>query len=194
MSIYYNVINVAVWNIHGIFSYVNKVKICKLGDPEFKDYIKSLDILCLQETHVGPSETQSLTVEGFRIIPFHRKKSENNRFFGGSMLLIRKELMRGIKIIDSYGGDVIWLKLKKEFFGLEKDLLFCFAYVPPSTSPYTKTLGYEPLDKIEEDISRFKIDNNFILADDFNAKTNTVSDFVSDINDKHSPVVIFIFS
>ena len=35
---------------------------------------------------------------------------------------------------------------------------------------------------------KFSTDGNVILAGDLNAKTNTKSDFVSDINDKHSPI------
>ena len=169
-AICYKYINVAVWNIQGLFTSINRAKTCKLDDPEFLGYLRSLDILCLQEIQSGPIETQSLAVDGFRIISFHRKKSANNRYFGGTMLLIKNELMRGIKIIDNCGGDIIWVKLAKDFFGLEKDILICFAYVPPTNSPYTKGLDYDLMDKIEEDIARYKTDGSIILAGDLNAK------------------------
>ena len=79
----YNFLNIGVWNIHGLFDRVNKVKLCKLEETVFLQKIKKLEILCLQETQCGISETNSLSVEGYRLIPFQRKKSGNNRYFGG---------------------------------------------------------------------------------------------------------------
>ena len=88
--ILYNYINVGVWNIQGLFLNVNKSKLCKLGDPVMLERIKSFDILALQETQCGPSETKGLSVHGFCLLPFHRKISLNNRYFGGMIILIKK--------------------------------------------------------------------------------------------------------
>ena len=136
----------------------------------------------------GISETNSLSLEGYRLIPFQRKKSGNNRYFGGSLLLIKNEIRSGIKIIDSLGGDIIWIKIQKEFFGLEKDIYVCFVYAAPLDSCYTKKLEYDILDKVEEYILKFNKEGDVLLAGDLNAKTNIENDFVSDMQDDHSPI------
>ena len=43
-------------------------------------------------------------------------------------------------------------------------------------------------DDIGDEISKYQAEGNILIAGDFNAKTSTESDYVSDINDKHSPI------
>ena len=143
MSIPYNFINLGVWNIHGLFVKVNEYRLNKLEDPEFINRLAEFDILCLQEIQCGPQDTQSLCVQGYSLIPFHRRKSKNSRYFGGSLILIKQCLRKGIRVIESLNGDSVWLKLTKDFFHFEKDHYFNVRYAPPSTSEYTKNLDYD---------------------------------------------------
>ena len=188
MGVPYKFINVGVWNIHGLFSNVNKVKLNKLHDPEFEKRLKSFEILCLQETQCGPKETEALAIKGYHIIPFHRKISDNKRYFGGTLLVVKEEIREGIKIIENFEGDKTWIKLKKDFFRFDRDIFICFVYAPPASSPYTNSLDYDIFQNLEEDISRFSNDGSIILAGDLNAKTGTERDFVSDLRDEHSPI------
>ena len=55
-------------------------------------------------------------------------------------------------------------------------------------SGYSTKLDYEAYDKIEEGISKFSKEGDVILAGDLNAKTNSENDFVSDLQDDHSPI------
>ena len=114
MHVTYNFVSIGVWNIQGLFTFVNKVKLCKLDDPAFKMRLSIFDILVLQEIQCGPSDTQALIAHGFRILPFHRKKSSNNRYFGGTLILIKNRIRNGIKIIHNLDGDKIWIKLEKK--------------------------------------------------------------------------------
>ena len=127
----YNFINIGVWNIQNIFRSINKDKFCKLDDPQGQKIIKQFEILCLQEIQCGPSEAERLSLTGYQLIPFHRKKSSNNRYFGGSLLIIKNEIRNSIKIIESHNADIIWVKLLKKHFGFERDVFICFAYVTP---------------------------------------------------------------
>ena len=188
MISHYNFINVGAWNIHVLYCNINKTKINKLDDPEFKKRLKSFEILCLQETQCGPNDTMSLSVNGYRVFSSHRKISQNGRHFGGSLLLVKNELKHGIRITDNLNGDKIWIKLKKDFFNFEKDIFICFAYIPPLSSTYTRKLEYDIFQKIEDEKSKFPNEGNIILAGDFNAKTNVENDFVIDFEDDHSPV------
>ena len=138
MSIPYNFLNVGEWNIQGIFYNVNKTKLCKLADPKFIERLRMFDILALQEIQCGPSETQKLVVPGYRILPFHRKRSSNNRYFGGTILFIKYHIREGVKVIDNFEGDKIWVKLKMNFFNLEKDAYMFFVCCPPHVSLYQR--------------------------------------------------------
>ena len=100
MKILYNYINIGVWNIHGLYTSVNKTKLYKIDDHE--KHIKSFDILCIQETLCGPRDVLSLSVEGFKIFPYHRNISKNQRYFRGILLLIRDNIRSGIKILESH--------------------------------------------------------------------------------------------
>ena len=91
--------------------------------------------------------------------------------------------------MDSVKDEIIWLKLKKEFFKLDRDIfIICFVYVPPSSSSFPTTSEFDIFEKIEEDIYKFSQIGNIIIAGDINAKAATESDFVSDNLDEHSPV------
>ena len=64
----------------------------------------------------------------------------------------------------------------------------CFVYAPPDSSPYSKNLDYDIFEKLELEISTHSNLGNIIIAGDFNAKTGSDCDYVSDINDQHSPI------
>ena len=177
-----------MWNVEGLFVDINKTKLCKLYDPAVIERVSSFDILALQEIQCGPSETQGLSVHGFCMLPFHRKMSANKRYFGGMMILIRKSLRKGIKIVDNFNSDKVWIKLDKMFFNFDKDLYINFTYASPLNSPYVKNLDYDLFQKLEEDIYHFSRLGNIILGGHLNAKTNTMNDYALDIDDLHSPV------
>ena len=56
------------------------------------------------------------------------------------------------------------------------------------TSTYYKNLDYDVFQELESDIARYSNDGNIIIAGDFNAKTGIDCDYVSDFQDKHSPI------
>ena len=43
--------------MEGIYEKVNGVNVSKLGYESFEDTVKNFDIICLQETHICPSES-----------------------------------------------------------------------------------------------------------------------------------------
>ena len=80
---------------------------------------KKFDILCLQETHTAPDHTFK-ECEDFYLVPHCRKKSSNNRYFGGFLLLIRKTIRKGIKIDQSEDRDLLEVTLKKTILWIRK--------------------------------------------------------------------------
>ena len=181
---FYRYSKVGCWNIHGAYYNVNGYKVNKLEDPTFLEVLRTHDILCLQETQCGQNDLMSCHLQDFKSIPHCRKISSNNRYFGGMMLLIRKTIRRGVKIIPSDNPDILGILLLKDFFGLTEDISIWFVYAPPLDSPYlTDRDGV--LDCLEKQFGKF---NYPVIMGDLNGKTKTAPDYVLDAADKHSPI------
>ena len=57
------------------------------------------------------------------------------------------------------------------------------------STAFYKNLEYYIFQEIESDISRFSKEGNIIIiSGDINAKTGTECDYVSDMQDDHSPI------
>ena len=183
-----NFLEVGVWNIHGLFSKVNQTKYCKFDEPEFQNALKYLDILCIQESHCKGSDTDNLHINGFKILNFSRQVSANNRCFGGLLLMHRESFSGRIKIVNRERPDKLWIKIDKQFFGLESDIFICFLYLSPHSSPYFKSLTYDMFTEVENECSYCKTLGKILIAGDLNARTNNEPDFVMDIDDRFSPI------
>ena len=130
-----NSINLACWNIDGLFTRIGGQRFCKLNDQLFQTKTKNIDILCLVETHCGPNDLVSL--DGYLNFQNFRPKTPGApKHFGGISIFVKSELKSGVKILPITNSEIYWMKLCKNFFQLEHDLFVAAAYVCPSTSSY----------------------------------------------------------
>ena len=83
-------------------------------------------MVLLTETHVGYNTP--VYIDGFLYYPFCREKS---MFFGGLGVLIRKNIRKGIAILQDGNSEYKWIKFKKDFFNLKKDFFFYFLPIWP---------------------------------------------------------------
>ncbi len=185
MSCKYSFIKIGAWNIEGAYFKVNNYFVNKLREQEFESNIQAHDILCVQETHCGPRDIPSQHLTQFNSIPHCRKKSTNNRYFGGMLLLIRKTIRKGVKVTSTEDPDILRVTLKKDFFNLPEDLKVWFVYAPPANSPYTRNRG-STIAKLEEILAEESSDRHIILGD-LNGRTATIDDYIEDSYDPHSP-------
>ena len=125
-STVFNFAKIGCWNIHGAYYNINGYRINKLEDPSFLEVLDTHDILCLQETHCGQNDLVNSHIHHYHGIPHCRKISKNNRYFGGMLLLIRKTVRKGIKIIANDDPDILGVLMLKDFFGLPEDLTVWF--------------------------------------------------------------------
>ena len=95
-----------------------------------------MDLFCLSETHVGPDF--NIVFDNYHTYKRCRKISSNNRFYGGLCIFTANFIKKGVKIIRNNHQDIIWLKLEKEFFKLDKDL--CLYTSVPLTHPTIGTM------------------------------------------------------
>ena len=131
-------ISICSWNAQGI---ANKLG-CKLEDDRVIKVFKQHDIVCLTETHCVEYDINIPGFCSFQIIRPKVKKARKGS--GGIVVLVKKELRKGVTFIKSkvLPHDVIWVKLSKTFFkGWSENLFLCVAYFSPANSSYTTRTG-----------------------------------------------------
>ena len=106
----------------------------KLEHNDLVDKILNHHIFGIQESWLNKDDACP-DIKGYSIFRSERKKHIRGiRNSGGSIIYVKRQLLRGITKLSGRSnehGDVIWLKLDKHFFGLEQNLLLCYAYIVP---------------------------------------------------------------
>ena len=119
----------------------------KLDEDKFKSDIRKFDVLCLQETHCHQKEKFSIPDEYFSTPHCRNITSQNSRYFGGMLLLIKKQYRKGIKINKNLDVDALEITLLHNFFDMKENVKIIFTYAGPITSSYTKSRPENILDK-----------------------------------------------
>ena len=78
------------------------------------------------------------------------------------------------------GTEAIFLKMKKEFFGLKQDIYICFAYcVPASSSVFSNpSMPDDIYDDLCDKLAKYAPMGKLILIGDLNARTQTLCDYI----------------
>ena len=132
-----------------------------------------------------------MNIHGFKCINVCRSRSNKRakRGSGGLTCYIREEINEGIEHVNcaKTSEDRLWIKLQADFFGLDKDVFLCLAYVSPDTSchPASRDSLWSLL---EEEIAAFSTTGHIILTGDFNARTGSLPDYVTYDSDSHIPL------
>jgi exonuclease III len=177
-------ISVASWNVNGI-----KSKTWDKGDdPEFIAEIFNHDIVCLSETHSGPD--YSINIPGYCTVDSKSRPQckKNNRFYGGMILIVKKELKGGVQVISNKSKESILVRLDKTFFKMQRDLYVGFFYIIPSESTYVNNPSNEidPFEELDLFIQSHNKDGGVLIMGDLNARVSQKPDFI--VNDQ-APII-----
>jgi len=152
-----------------------------MKNENFKEFFDRHSIIAISETHIGKVEDViELEVENFQCFPKCREKSANGVYYGGLCLYIKKNIMKGVQLVevnDEY--ERYWIRLDKQFFSMKYDVFVCFAYIRPEET--SGKYGVDTLDIIEKEISVYSKMGKCALMGDLNGHTSIVKDFI--IND-----------
>ncbi len=175
-------LSIASWNINGITHKLDQSnKVSKSEDPIFREYIRKHDIVGILETKVGKDD--KININGYKTYQVSRKKSKNNRFFGGICIAIKESIAEGVTVLTPKGGsEFVWVKLDKYFFNIRENYYVCFMYVSPDKSG--KEFGIDVYDKVTNELSSYSTKGKCILLGDMNAHTHLVPDYI--VNDEIS--------
>ena len=125
-----------------------------------------------------------MILENFHTYKSCRKLSANNRIFGGLCVFISVYIKNGVNVIKNDHQDIIWFKLSKDFFKLDRDNYICFTYISPSNSVYFKHNDFDSdtiFDLIKQDRAEFMVKGKVLIIGDFNAYVpNDSLDYIGD--------------
>ena len=90
-------------NVNGLFKRMSGSRICKLDDDNVKSVMTS-DIVAFAETHA--SNDNILTYDGFKCY-VNCRKTKSKRTRGGIATFIKKDIVPGVKILDTAMVDMM---------------------------------------------------------------------------------------
>jgi hypothetical protein len=163
---YLSELGINCWNIYGIWKRLNSFRYNKLNDPYILQILRKHKIFGLIETHHLSSEDAFLHIEGYKCYNICRPKGK--KASGGLAVYVDNSLRGGVTKMPLSGTESVFLKLKKEFFGLKRDVFICFAYCVPYNSPLLGTT-FMPTDIFEDlelKLAQFSSLGNLILMGD----------------------------
>ena len=95
----------------------------KARSDDFNTMVKKCDIFGLQETYL--EEQDSIHFSDYENFRSERKKKEKaSRNSGGVLLLFKKVILPSLEKQQSANKHFIWVKMKKDFFKLEIDIVY----------------------------------------------------------------------
>ena len=149
-------------NIQGGF--VTKTKL-----NDFHRLLNSCHIFGVQETWLENQESFKVSdFEHFRSERAKGKKARRNS--GGVLLFYKKSIAEGVEKQTSANKHFIWVKLKSNFFKLDKDIFLCCAYIPSTNSKYFNDSEDKVSDLLKQDIENYSNLGNIIVFGDLNCR------------------------
>jgi exonuclease III len=150
----------------------------KLLCPDFLDFIQKYDIVCMSETKLDDIDVINVKIDDYE---FFAKNRKSKRKSGGVGFFVRKHLIKKklLSIIEADLHNMILFKLHHDLCGFS--IIGCAIYVEPENSSYANSNIFEC---IENTLSKYVYDNEFLLMGDFNARSAALNEFVN--SDKYN--------
>ena len=174
-----DVIKYSFWNLNG---YKSKTVGNKLLNRDFLETIEECDVIGLAETHIHSRILDNLAIPGFSRIDYKIREphSKGKCGSGGIALFSKEHISEFLAPIQNDNKDVIWVKIKKELLGEERDIYLATIYISPNGNKENIVNVFE---KLRGEIEVFRSKGNIILQGDLNARTNNKDEII--IADKH---------
>ena len=115
---------ILVWNVNKLNRHTRNL--------DFKLFCQSYEINFLAETWARSPKEYSSLFEDYQAFSCIRTKEEN--FSGGILMYVKKKILVGCKRIHSHFKDSIFVKLDKDSFHFERDLIMGAVHLSPERS------------------------------------------------------------
>lgn len=160
----------------------------KCTTSDIINIVNDHDIFIITESWLDQSDSCPI-IPGFSNFRSERKrKCKARRNSGGIIVYFRQNLGRGIKKISNPSTDILWIKLEHEFFGLEKDIFLCTAYVSPYNSSHKPNAeGDDKFDIIRKDLDLYSTLGYVAIFGDLNSRVGIIQETHISIDTEHAP-------
>jgi hypothetical protein len=172
------------WNVEGLRSKSG----LKTNDPDFVKEVANFDIISFSETHA--LSRNSFSIAGF-CDPFEgirKKHPRAKKGSGGTAILVKSDIRKGVAFHQSKSPDLIWIQLKKEFFHCISDIFVGVVYVSPINSTYTLNQDSSVWEELNIMVEKFQSIGKVVLIGDFNTRTKSLADFIQSDDTNFTPV------
>ena len=107
-----------------------------------------------------------------------KRKCNARRDSGGVLIYYRQDIGKGVQKVEKKMKDAIWLKLDKNYFGLNNDLYLCTVYIPPRNSPtyVVSDDGKDMHDTIAREIGIFSTLGDVAMIGDMNSRVGSIQE------------------
>ena len=112
-----------------------------------------------------------MQIAGYRCFQVCRKKLKRGPKSGGICVYVHESISRGVCKFNTSGSESVIIKLKKDFFHLDRDIVVLFSYCAPANSSYTLRTQFDPLEDFVEKLSCFDDSCDLVCLGDFNSRT-----------------------
>ena len=183
-------LQIQCWNIYGAFFNVDGDRYSKLqNDADFIGHTNKYLLFVLVETHHTASDIPQMEIQGYRCFQVCRKKLVKGPKSGGICVYVHESISRGVIKVNTAGSESILVKLNKDFFSFDRDVVVSFTYCVPYGSSYQTRTQFDPFDDFEEKLSHVKDDYDLICFGDYNARTAVKPDYIVDKDNSDIPVM-----
>ena len=179
---------ISSWNIFGLFSNKNGNRYNKLDTPELASFSSRHKLFGLLETHHVATDISELQIVGFKCFQVCRTKLSKGRKSGGVCVYVHESISRGVKKIPTAGSESILIKLDKDYFSLDRDIVISFTYCVPKGSSYQTRTQFDPYEDLENKLSCVKDTCDIISMGDFNGRPGLKPDYIPDEDNTSIPV------
>ena len=162
------------WNIHG---YNSRELGNKFNDKEFLKTFVDVDFVGITETHIHDEILDNMNISGFRLLSAKNraKNLKSHTASGGIAVFVKESLCKLFTVVNIENEDAIWVKIKKEISGEERDIYIATCYFSPSKGKGSS----REIAKLSENIMDLQNKGYIIITGDLNAKTSDLEDFIA---------------
>ena len=128
-----NKLKFCAWNIQG---YSSRQIGNKFEDKEFIKSFEDIDFIGLTETHIHQETIDKMNIPGFHRLKMKNqpKNKKSNTAPKGIAVFVKEEIKDIFRIEPTDNEDAIWVKLRKECTGRNKDIYIGTCYLNPSNA------------------------------------------------------------
>ena len=188
-------LRIQCWNVQGAFHNIDGDRYSKIhNDSDFIRHTSKYLIFGLIETHHTAEDSHLMQISNYRCFEVCRKKLKRGPKSGGICVYIHDSISSGVSKVNAPGSESVLIRLKKDFFHLDRDIIVSFTYCVPAGSSYQLRTQFDPLEDFVEKISSFEESCDLVCLGDFNSRTAKRPDFSVDDSYTDIPIVNRMFT